>query len=124
MIIVEKENLKFQFTNKGDFNKFAFLEICKKDKSKSPFSKKDIEIISLFDLLNEYGYDYVSLAIDLGILPVDKNLLWSDEKAMALKLFKFEDEDKWFLLDQEYNSHVFFTKFESLLPDYKITVLH
>lgn len=113
------------FANKGDFNRFALFELLKENKHLSN-KNKTIEKTNLFFLLEEYGYDFVVNLINSGKLSVDKALLWSDEKAKEIELFKFIDEDKWYLLKDLYPSNVFFNKFEKFLNGFnlKVTLLN
>lgn len=118
-------NLLRLFANKGDFNRFALFELLKENKHLSN-KNKTIEKTNLFFLLEEYGYDFVVNLINSGKLSIDKALLWSDEKAKEIELFKFIDEDKWYLLKDLYPSNVFFNKFEKLLNNLnlKVTLLN
>lgn len=124
---VERNNFNplRSFVNKGDFNRFALYELFRENKHLSN-KKKVVEKTNLFLLLEEYGYDFVVQLINSGKLSVDKALLWSDEKAKEIELFKFTDEDKWYLLKEIYPSNVFFNRFEKLLNNFnlKVTLLN
>lgn len=131
-ILVSKynvENNSFNFlksyVNKSDFNRFALYELFRENKHLSN-KKKVVEKTNLFLLLEEYGYDFVVQLINSGKLSVDKALLWSDEKAKEIELFKFTEEDKWYLLKEIYPSNVFFNRFEKLLNNFnlKVTLLN
>lgn len=97
------------FDKLSDYNKYVFFHL---------YTKGQLDKTNLFNLLDEYGYDYLSVLMDVGIVPkFDKTLLWSDEKSKEIKLFKFKNEDKWHLVNQKYPDHLFFNKFEQMMND-------
>lgn len=101
--------LEKTFDKLSDYNRYVFFQL---------YSKGQLDKTNLFNLLDEYGYSYLTLLMDIGVVPkVDETSLWSDEKAKEIKLFKFKDEDKWHLVDQKYPDHLFFNKFEQMMND-------
>ena len=130
LISIKKDKLNLTFNKKSDFNKFALLKLIKEDNKEAYNSKKILERSSLFDLLENLGYEETCQLIETQNLPIDKQVLWSDEKSKEIKLFRFNNEvkkgyEQWYIINEKntYQGNAFFEKFEQGLNHYGFHIM-